>query len=177
MIGDKQLPSEAAEDVLQLEGELNDLRARLAEATKIKDDDIYEYLTVSERLAEGRSRRTANEPRGQKFGRDAVYAADLRAALRLCNEEKLNNLPGGLEIRTRAILATEIVGIADEISPDEKSTGRHAVLLYALGIYNGLEKAKEISPESDDERSRILNDALDAVENYREAPEVESEKP
>ena len=40
-----------------------------------------------------------------------------------------------------------------------------------------MEKAKEISPESDDERSRILNDALDAVENYREAPEVESEKP
>jgi len=84
MNSEKPSPADAAQEVFRLEGELDDLKRRLVEASEIQDEDLYEYLGLTEQLATGKAERTEEATRAQKFSRDAVYAANLEQALRVC---------------------------------------------------------------------------------------------
>ena len=160
MIEDKLSHADAAEEVFQLEGELNDLKNSMAVRADISHDDLYHYIDLARQIAAKNSEKIVEPERARNFGRDAVYAEDLVRALRLYDLEVLEDQLEGREFaKVRAVLSAEVRGIADEVSTDEKSTGRQAIIRYADRIMN-LENTRTLCPESDDERSKILEEAL-----------------
>jgi len=173
MTDERPSQADAAEEVFRLEGELDTLKSRMAVETDIRYDDLYNYIDLAGQIAARNSEKIVNKQRAQGFARDAVYAEDLVRALRLYDLEVLDdNLEGRQFARVRAVLSAEIRGIADGISMDEESTGRQAIIRYANKIMDP-DNTKTLCPESDDERSEILNQALNAAEEKSPTTQTE----
>ena len=173
MTDERTSPADAAEEVFRLEGELDALKSKIAVETDIRYDDLYQYINLAGQIAARNSEKIVEEQRALGFARDAVYADDLVRALRLYDLEVLEDQLEGREFaKVRAVLSAEVRGIADEVSTDEKYTGRQAIIRYADRIMN-LENTRTLCPESDDERSKILEYALKDDEEKSPATQTE----